>query len=446
MIRQFVAAAALFVWGAAAQAAGEVTTFRLDNGLEAVVVEDHRAPVVVHMVWYRTGAADEPPGKSGIAHYLEHLLFKGTDTLAPGEFSATVAAEGGQDNAFTSYDYTAYFQRIAADRLEMMMRMEADRMRNLRFTEEDARTELNVVLEERGQQIENRPDSVFAEQRQAALYLNHPYGRPVIGWRHEIEALTREDALAFYRTHYAPNNAILVVAGDVEPDAVREMAERHYGVLKPTPDLPPRVRPAEPEHRAERRIVYRDARAGQPYLVRTYLAEPRRSGDQREAAALQILAELLGGTGLTSVLGRELELGAGIAVRAGAFYDAISLDPSGFGFFVVPTAGTPLAEAEAALDDVLRRFLDEGVGAEALERVKTQVRAEEIYDLDSSRGRAMRFGRALTSGLTVADVEEWPQLLQTISAEEVMAAARDLLVRERSVTAYLERDVAEEIQ
>jgi len=446
MIRQFVAAAALFVWGAAAQAAGEVTTFRLDNGLEAVVVEDHRAPVVVHMVWYRTGAADEPPGKSGIAHYLEHLLFKGTDTLAPGEFSATVAAEGGQDNAFTSYDYTAYFQRIAADRLEMMMRMEADRMRNLRFTEEDARTELNVVLEERGQQIENRPDSVFAEQRQAALYLNHPYGRPVIGWRHEIEALTREDALAFYRTHYAPNNAILVVAGDVEPDAVREMAERHYGVLKPTPDLPPRVRPAEPEHRAERRIVYRDARAGQPYLVRTYLAEPRRSGDQREAAALQILAELLGGTGLTSVLGRELELGAGIAVRAGAFYDAISLDPSGFGFFVVPTAGTPLAEAEAALDDVLRRFLDEGVGAEALERVKTQVRAEEIYDLDSSRGRAMRFGRALASGLTVADVEEWPQLLQTISAEEVMAAARDLLVRERSVTAYLERDVAEEIQ
>lgn len=446
MIRQFLAAGALLVWGAAAHAAGEVTTFRLDNGLEGVVIEDHRAPVVVHMVWYRTGAADEPPGKSGIAHYLEHLLFKGTDTLAPGEFSATVAAEGGQDNAFTSYDYTAYFQRVAADRLEMMMRMEADRMRNLRFTEEEARTELNVVREERGQVIESRPDSVFAEQRQAALYLNHPYGKPVIGWRHEIEALTHEDAMAFYRTHYAPNNAILVVAGDVNPDAVRELAERYYGGLAPTPNLPPRMRPGEPPHLAERRLIYRDARAGQPYLVRTYLAEPRRSGDQRQAAALELLAELLGGTGLTSVLGREMELGAGIAVRTGAFYDAISLDPSGFGLFVVPTADTPLAEAEAALDGVLERFLDEGIEAEALERVKTRVRAEEIYDLDSSRGRAMRYGRALTSGLTVEDVAEWPRLLQTISAEEVMDAAREVLRRERSVTAFLERDVAEETQ
>lgn len=446
MIRQFLAAIGLLVWSAVAQAAGGVTTFRLDNGLEVVVIEDHRAPVVVHMVWYRTGAADEPPGKSGIAHYLEHLLFKGTDTLAPGEFSATVAAEGGQDNAFTSYDYTAYFQRVAADRLELMMRMEADRMRNLRLSEEEARTELSVILEERGQQIESRPDSVFAEQRQAALYLNHPYGKPVIGWRHEMEQLTREDALAFYRTYYAPNNAILVVAGDVDPAEVRLLAERHFGPLAPNADLPPRLRPAEPPHLAERRVVYRDARAGQPYLMRSYLAEPRRSGDQRQAAALELLAELLGGSGLTSVLGRELELGQGIAVSTSAFYDSVSLDPSDFGLFVVPVAGTSLAEAETALDAVLARFLAEGIAPEALDRVKTRVRADTIYDLDSAQGRAMRYGRALTSGLTVADVAAWPDVLQSVTAEEVMAAARAVLVRERSVTGYLESDVAETTQ
>ena len=211
--------------------AAEVTTFKLDNGMDIVVLEDHRAPVVVHMVWYRVGAADEPPGKSGIAHFLEHLLFKGTDDLEAGELSAIVARNGGSDNAVTSWDYTAYFQRIAADRLELMMEMEADRMRDLRMTPQDVATERQVVLEERGQRVDSEPNALFREQRNAAQYLNHPYGIPVIGWRHEMEQLNRDDAFSFYRRYYAPNNAILVVAGDVLPDDVLALAKKYYGPL-----------------------------------------------------------------------------------------------------------------------------------------------------------------------------------------------------------------------
>ena len=259
-----------------------VTTFTLDNGMDVVVVEDHRAPVVQHMVWYRAGSADEPIGSSGVAHFLEHLLFKGTDTLAPGEFSATVAANGGNDNAFTSYDYTAYFQRVAADRLELMMRMEADRMRNIRLTEEDIVTERDVILEERNQRTENNPRALFGEQMNASQYLNHRYGVPIIGWRHEMETLDMEDALSFYQTHYAPNNAILVVTGDVEPDEVKALAEQYYGVIPANPDLPERVRSQEPPQTAERRLTFKDARVSQPYVQRSYLAPERDPGEQEK--------------------------------------------------------------------------------------------------------------------------------------------------------------------
>src|SRR6056297_1086511 len=238
-----------------ARAEEQVTTFTLDNGMEVVVIEDHRAPVVVHMVWYRAGSSDEPPGTSGIAHYLEHLLFKGTDTLEPGEFSSTVAKNGGSDNAFTSDDYTAYFQRIAADRLGLMMQMESDRMVNLRLTEEDIATELNVIIEERNQRVENNPAALFREQKSALQYLNHPYGDPIIGWQHEMSNLGMEDALDFYKTYYAPNNAVLIVAGDVEPNEVRALAETHYGKIPANPDLSERSRPQEPRQMAERRMI-----------------------------------------------------------------------------------------------------------------------------------------------------------------------------------------------
>jgi len=418
--------------------AAEISSFTLDNGLDVVVLEDHRAPLVVQMVWYNVGAADEPPGKSGIAHFLEHLMFKGTDDLAPGEFSDIITRNGGSDNAFTSNDYTAYFQRIAADRLELMMKLESDRMRDLQITDEDVATERAVVLEERNMRTENEPGALFAEQRDAAQYLNHPYGTPIIGWRHEIEQLNREDALEFYRRYYAPNNATLIVAGDTTPEEVRRLAELYYGPLEPSDNLPPRLRPAEPPQIAERRLHYTDPRVSQPYVVRTYLAPERDSGDQREAAALTMLAELLGGSPATSVLGRKLQFESDAAIYASAFYNGVSLDDTTFGLYIIPTPGTTLEEGEAALDQAIAEFLEEGVDAAQFERIKMQIRASLIYADDSIDGLARRYGMALSSGLTLEDIEAWPDLLDSITEEEVIAAARRVFDKSRSVTGWMQ--------
>lgn len=418
-------------------AADTVSNFTLDNGMQVVVIEDHRAPVVTHMVWYKIGRADEAPGHSGIAHFFEHLMFKGTKTVAPGEFSATVEQQGGNDNAFTTNDYTAYFQRIAADRLDLMMKLEADRMVNLTMSEEDVATERQVILEERGQRVDSDPASLLREQMSAAQFLNHPYGIPVIGWRDEIAALTRQDALDFYRAYYAPNNAILVVAGDVDPQAVLEMAKTHYGPLPPSDKIKPRQRPAEPPQLAERRLVLSDQRVAQPYIARSYLAPERNPGDQKQAAALAVLAELLGGSGTTSILARALQFDTQTAVYASAFYDGTSVDPETFGLVLVPSEGVALADAEKAMDDVIAEFLKKGVNAKDLERIKTKVRAAEIYSRDSAGGLARDYGAALAVGLTLQDVADWPNLLQAVTADDVMAAANLVLNRNQAVTGWL---------
>jgi zinc protease len=419
-----------------ASTADQVTHFTLGNGLDVVVIEDHRAPVVTQMLWYRAGSADETPGVSGVAHFLEHLLFKGTKTMEPGEFSATVARNGGSDNAFTSYDYTAYFQRIAADRLDLIMRMESDRMTNLQLDEADILTERDVIIEERNQRVENSPGALFREQKNAMQYLNHRYGVPIIGWRHEMEALDLDAALDYYRTFYAPNNAILIVAGDVTPENVRTLAETHYGPIAANPDLPERVRPQEPPQLAERRITMRDARVSQPYVTRSYLAPERDSGAQEKAAALTLLADILGG-GQTSLLAEKLQFQTQTAVQVGASYSGLSLDDTTFDLFVVPAPGVTLEQAEAAMDEALITFLETGVDADQLERIKMQFRASETYARDDAGGLAQRYGQALTQGLTVADVQAWPALIQDTTAEEIMQAARDVLDRTQSVTGWL---------
>lgn len=441
MVRALALSAALFAATPLLAKEGHeaVTTFTLDNGMDVVVIEDHRAPVVQHMVWYRVGSADEPVGSSGVAHFLEHLLFKGTDTLAPGEFSATVAANGGNDNAFTSYDYTAYFQRVAADRLELMMRMEADRMRNIRLSEEDILTERDVILEERNQRTENSPRALFGEQMSAAQYLNHRYGVPIIGWKHEMETLDMEDALSFYQTHYAPNNAILVVTGDVEPDEVKTLAEQYYGVIPANSDLPERVRSQEPPQSAERRLTFKDARVSQPYVQRSYLAPERDAGAQEKAAALFLLAELLGGS-TTSYLNEKLQFEQQKVVYTGAFYRGVSLDDTTFDLLVVPAQGVSLQEAEEAMDQAVADFIAEGVNEEDLDRIKMQLRAAQTYARDNVDGIGNRYGRALTSGLTVEDVQAWPDILQAVTGEEIIAAAREVLQPEASVTGWLMRD------
>ncbi|MFO6464520.1 M16 family metallopeptidase [Jannaschia sp. KMU-145] len=421
-----------------------VTTFTLPNGLDAVVIEDHRAPVVVHMVWYDVGAADEPPGKSGIAHFLEHLMFKGTDELEPGEFSRTVAAQGGTDNAFTGKDYTGYFQRVAADRLGLMMRMEADRMRDLVLDDEDMLTELDVVLEERAQRTDSNPGAIFGEMRNAVQYLNHPYRVPIIGWPQEVSALDLQDALDFYGEFYAPNNATLIVAGDVDPDEVRALAEEHYGALEPTPGLGERVRPAEPPQLSPRRLSYADTRVSNPYVIRTYLAPERDAGDQDDAAALTILAQLLGGSSATSIMGRTLEQEEGVALYTSAFYSGTSYDDTTFGLVVIPTPDRTLEQAEADMDRMIATLLEDGVDPVQLDRIKASARASEIYSRDSLQGRAREYGVALTSGLTVEDVAAWPDALAAVTEEDVLRVAREVLVPETSVTGWLIRPETEQ--
>lgn len=445
MRRLFACLLAPAVMAFPAFGAEKITTFTLDNGLEAVVLEDHRAPVVMHMLWYKAGAADEEPGVSGVAHFLEHLLFKATDNMEAGEFSAVVEANGGSDNAFTSWDYTAYHQRIAADRLDLMMGMEADRMRNLRLTEEDVETERKVIIEERAQRTDSDPGALFSEQRNAAQYLNHPYGRPIIGWRHEMVDLSRDDALAYYRKYYAPNAAVLIVAGDVDPAEVEALANKHYGPLKPTEGLKDRERPAEPPQLAERRLVYEDPQAAQPYVIRSYVAPERDAGDQKTAAALTMLAEILGGSGQTSVLGRALQFESNKAVYTSAYYSGVNYDDTTFGMFIVPTPDLTLREGEDAMDAVVAQFMEDGVDANHLARVKSQIRASLIYAQDDVASLGREYGAALTSGLTIKDVQEWPAILDAVTEQDIMEAARMVFDRNNAVTGWFRKPTTQEV-
>jgi zinc protease len=413
-----------------------VSEFHLDNGMQVVVIEDHRAPVVTHMVWYRSGAADETPGSSGVAHFLEHLLFKKTKNLADGELSKTVAENGGSDNAFTSYDYTAYYQRVAADRLELMMAMEADRMVNLDLGPEEIFTERNVIIEERNQRTETNPNALFREQANAALYQNHRYGIPVIGWRHEMSQLTLDDALAYYRQFYAPNNAILIVAGDVDPQNVLELAKTYYGVLPANQNLKPRARPQEPPQSAARRLTFQDDRVAQPYVVRNYLAPERDPGDQRVAAALTLLADILGG-GQTAVLQKKLQFEKQTALYVNASYSGVSVDDTAFGLAILPAEGVSLKDAENALDTAVAEFMADGIDAEQLARIKMQYRASQIYAQDDTDGLANAYGRALASDLTLQDIYDWPDILQSITADEILDAAKAVFNLNASVTGWV---------
>jgi zinc protease len=429
-------AAVLLVF-AVTDRAQAVTHFTLENGLEVVVIEDRRAPVVTQTIWYRVGAADEPPGQSGIAHLLEHLMFKGTTNRAPGEFSALVEANGGRENAFTSWDFTAYFQRVAADRLGLMMELEADRMANLAFTDAEWRPERDVILEERGQVVESRPGRMMQEEMYAALFRNHPYGIPIIGWRHEMAALTGDMAMGFYRRHYGPNNAVLVIVGDVDADEVRALAEQHYGPIPPNPVIAPRLRPQEPPQRAPLRLVFEDPRVAQDYMTRTYRVPSIGNGDPDMAAAMQVLGEVLAGSSITSVLSRRLELEERIALQVWAFYSGVSVDDGTFTIGIAPVPGVTLEEAEAALDRAIADFMEQGVDAAQFERVQMQVRAAEIYGLDDLSSRARRIGEAMTSGVPLDVVLGWPERLQSVTPEAVVEAARAVFDPRRSVTGWL---------
>jgi zinc protease len=410
-------------------------SFMLPNGLQVVVVTNRRAPIVIHMMWYKVGAADEPRGKSGIAHFLEHLMFKGTKTVPPGEFSKIVARNGGQDNAFTTQDYTGYFQKVARDKLELVMKLEADRMRNLVLTDAVVLPERDVVLEERRSRTDNEPSSQLYEQSQAALFMNHPYRIPVIGWKHEIEKLTTADAMAFYKRYYAPNNAILIVAGDVSAAELKPLAEKYYGPLARGPDIA-RERTAEPMRYAATRLEMKSPRAGEPSWSRTYLAPSYRTQTGNEAYALEVLAEIMGG-GATSRLYRKLVVEQGIAASAGIWYGPNDYDASTFHVSATPRGGNGVDKVETAIDAEIALLLKDGVTDDEVARAKNSLISSAVYARDSLRAAPNVLGRSLTTGSTIEDVEAWPDRIKAVTAEQVTAAARRLLVAMNSVTSVL---------
>lgn len=417
----------------------EATHFTLENGLEVVVIPDHRTPVVTHMVWYKVGSADETPGKSGLAHYLEHLMFKGTNKNPLGKFTHTVSTLGGHENAFTTDDYTAYFQRTPRERLRTLMELEADRMTGLTLKESEVVPELQVVLEEQNMRIANNPGARLAEQMESTLYLNHPYGRPVIGWRHEIEQLTREDALAFYRRFYTPNNAVLVVAGDVTPEEVRALAEDTYGKVPRVAEVGPRRRPMEPPQGAARTVTLADPLVTQPSLRRYYLAPSAHMAEPGVSEALEVLSCVLG-KGTNSRLYRTLVIDQKIAIAASAGYDSVALDYAPFRVATTPKPGVALPQVEAGLDAVLDEVKDNGVTADELDRCQNGLVADALYAQDNQATLARWFGAALMTGLTIEQVETWPDRIRQVSADAVRNAARSILDKRHSVTGYLVPD------
>jgi zinc protease len=414
----------------------EVSSFRLANGMEVVVIPNNRAPVVTHMVWYRVGSADEVSGKSGLAHFLEHLMFKGTTKHPPGEFDRFIDINGGEGNAFTTRDYTAYFQRIASDRLELMMELEADRMQNLVLTDENVLPELDVVREERRERTDNDPSALLSEQIDAAMYTAHPYGKPIIGWMSEVAKLTKEDALAFYRAHYTPANAVLVVAGDATPEQVKELAEKYYGVLKNTFTPSARQRTQEPEPIAARRVTLVDARAATPVVQRSYLAPSYAAASGREAMALDLLADILG-NGTQSRIYKGLVVEQKIAAMGGAWYTGDQLDSGTFGVYGAPNSGIDLGKVEAAIDAVLADVLKNGVTQKELDRVRNQAIAEQVYTLDNQAALARMAGVALTTGLSARSIFDRDVEMEKVTLDDIKLAAAKIIVLKRSVTGIL---------
>ncbi len=424
---------------AAAQEEGvfNAETFTLGNGMQVVLIPNDRAPVVTHMLWIKAGAADEPPGKSGIAHFLEHLMFKGTPEIGPGEFSKRVRSLGGNDNAFTSQDATAYFQTIARDRLRTVMKMEADRFMNLSPPEDEVLSERNVILEERSQRMENSPQALFSEALHAVLYVNHPYGVPIIGWRNEMETLSWADAQAFRQKYYTPSNAVLIVSGDVTMEELRPLAEEIYGAI-PAGESVTRQRTEAPELAGENRIILRHEAVRQPEFRRLIMGTSFRESEE-EAYALQVLNEALSG-GPTTRIYKTLVKDRKVATNAGMYARLSALDTSEIGLYASPADGVTLDELEKAYDDLLKQIIADGLTEDELELAKKRLIADAVYARDSLSGPARIIGHALATGSTLEDVEIWPQRIEDVTLEQVNQVAGKYLDPDsdrRSVTGYL---------
>jgi zinc protease len=413
----------------------KVFQFALQNGMQVVVVPDHRAPIVTQMIWYRVGAMDDPPGLGGLAHFFEHMMFRGTASVPGDQFAQTVARNGGEDNAFTTHDYTAFYEQIARDRLQLVMSLDADRMVNLDLSDKNVSTERDVVLEERRMRVDNDPQALMREQMDAALHLSHPYGRPVIGWPYEVRHIGRVEAQDYYVRHYAPNNAILVVAGDVTPEEVRMSAEATYGKL-PARTLAERADFAQPPRLGETRLAIARPEVKSPLFLRLYRVASYTEAKPGEAEALEMLAQLVGGDA-TSTLYREIVVKRKLASDAGASYDGYTRDAAEFSVYAIPRPGVRMDVLEQAVDAVLRSYAIAAPRNVDMERAKTQLVADATYQRDSQYSLASAYGQALAIGLTVDDVEEWPDRIRAVAAETVKQVATDDIVKREAVTGYL---------
>lgn len=399
-------------------------SFTLDNGLRVVVIPNNRAPVVTHMVWYKVGAADELPTKSGLAHYFEHLMFKGTDTLAPGEFSKVVKDLGGNDNAFTGQDYTAYYQSIAVEHLEKMMEMEADRMMNLKISDEDFISEKSVVTEERRQRTDNDPKALFGEQMREALFANHPYGTPVIGWMHEIESYDWDDVKTFYDTWYAPNNAVVIISGDTTAEQVKPLAEKTYGLLEPK-ELPPRTRGEVPPAIATNKMELYNDRIKQESFQSIRLA-PSYNQNKEDSLALQVLNEILSG-GPTTRLYKHLVVDNKRAVSVNLSYQSGALDYGTIWVSAIPQENISLEEIKADIQKEFDSIIEIGVTEQEVSDAIRRLQDSAVFARDSLSGPARIIGYSLLSGSSLDEIENWPTDIGKVDSTRVQAVAKKYL-------------------
>jgi zinc protease len=420
---------------AAAQPA-KTFQFVLQNGLQVVVVPDHRAPVITQMVVFKVGAVDDPPGISGLAHFFEHMMFRGTRTVHDGGFSQTIARNGGDDNAYTTDDYTVFYEQIAKDRLRLVAHLEADRMANLDLSDSSVLAERDVVAEERRMRVDNDPQALVEEQAEAALYLSHPYARPVIGWPDEIRRIGRAEAEDFYRRHYAPNNAILIVAGDVSVDDVRAAAEAEYGQV-PARELVARADFAQPKRIGETRLLIERKDAKVPMFLRLYRVESYAEAAPGEAEAIEVMARLLGG-GATSALYRKLVVERKLATDVSMSYDGYARDSGEISITAMPRPGVSLDSLEHAIDEVIGTYTRRPPTKAELARAKAQLVAGATFRRDSQFEMASAYARALAIGLTAYDVQQWPARVTAVKAGDVRQAAADCLNRKEAVTAFLQ--------
>ncbi len=415
----------------------EVQEFKLDNGLKIVVQEDHRAPVVVSQVWYRAGALDEVNGKTGVAHVLEHMMFKGTKAVPAGKFSRLIAAAGGKENAFTAQDQTTYFQQLEKSNLPLSMKLEADRMANLNLTDEEFAKEIKVVMEERRWRTEDKPQSKVNEQFNSTIYHVHPYGRPVVGWMNDLENMTAADAREWYKTWYAPNNATLVVVGDVNAQEVFKLAKQYFGPLK-SQALPSRKPQVEPEQKGERRVVVK-AQAKLPYVLMGFHVPSLQDADKDvEPYALEILAGVLNGNA-SARLNQNLVRQSQIAVDVDAAYDMVQRGrQSIFVLDATPSEGKSVAELEVAILNEIEKIKTGGVTEEELQRVKAQVIAADVYQRDSMFYQAMQIGNLETAGFSWRILKGYPAKLQAVTAEQVQVVAKKYFNKDNLTVATLD--------